>query len=183
MSILLCPIYKLNRWFSGVTHPVKIILSISQQLRVVIAPGPQFPSSVFTERKRPVPSTTSLRAQCKERNHLETCCILTAIFLLQAKSPIRSMAPKWQSLQKSPLEMWNKSSAAGVKGGAVNWASDTEQEAVLPCSALLEPEAGHLHLCVQEISSDLFQHLFPLCFGIEKRISVRSCQKHRHILI
>lgn len=52
MSILLCPIYKLNGWFSGVNHPVKIILSISQQLRVVIAPGPQFPSSVFTERKR-----------------------------------------------------------------------------------------------------------------------------------
>lgn len=122
----------------------------------------------------PVPSTKSLRAQCKERNNLETCSILTAIFLLQAKSPIRSIDPKWQSLQKSPLEMWNKSSAAGVKGGAVNWASDTEQEAVLPFSALLEPYAGHLHPCIQEIAFDLFQHLFPLCFGIENITEVMS---------
>lgn len=71
----------------------------------------------------PMPSTKSLRA-LRESHTPGTCSILTAIFLLQAKSPIGSIAPKWQSLQKSSLEMWNRLSVAGVRGGAVNWASD-----------------------------------------------------------
>lgn len=139
--------FKLNGWVLAVDHPVKSILSISQQLRVVIAPGPFFPSSFLTERGRQhdVPAYALhgvSGAQSRQSLTPGTRSILTAIFslmppLLQAKSPIRSKAAKWQLLQKS-LEVWDRVSAAGTGGGGSELSIRPRTQALVLFSALLQ---------------------------------------------
>lgn len=129
MSIFLCFIYKLNGWFSVMDHPIKSILSISEQLRVVIAPGPFFPLH-FSLREAssvtflPVPSAVSRGLKQGKQHPRDTVHFdsnfLTYVPLLQAESPIRSIAPKWQSqkcgigCQQQELEL-----------KPLSWVSDT----------------------------------------------------------
>lgn len=106
MSIFLCLIYKLNEWFSVVDHPVrkkKSTLSVLQQLRVVISPGPSVaPFRVLLKGQQcDLPAGAlceSLRTRRRD-SPPGTRSILTAIFSLrllwlQAKLSMRSITPK-----------------------------------------------------------------------------------------
>lgn len=117
MSIFLCFIYKLNGWFSVMDHPIKSILSISKQLRVVIAPGPFFPLH-FSLREAssvtflPVPSTVSRGLKQGKQHPRDTVHFdsnfLTYVPLLQAESH------QINSPQMTVSEVWDRMSAAGV---------------------------------------------------------------------